>query len=73
MGLRLLPGIGDTIGRATIIDMRDPGSGPIVVVGLWDSPVTPFATWLLDAERGALYAGHYFAIRDAAEADFLDR
>ena len=72
MSVTMLPGIGDTIGDATIIDMRDPGNGPIVVLGLWANPATPFATWLLDPARG-LYSGHYFAIRDAAEQDYADR
>jgi|JI10StandDraft_1071094.scaffolds.fasta_scaffold80819_6 hypothetical protein len=74
MAVTLLPGIGDTIGDATVLDMREGAAyGHVVVLGLWDNPVTPFATWLYDPERAILYSGHYFAIRDAAEVDFATR
>lgn len=73
MAVHALPGIGDTIGDATIVDMRLTTSGDIVVLGLWAHPSRPFATWLYDPVRASLYSGHYFAIRDAAEQDYNDR
>jgi hypothetical protein len=74
MALNVLPGIGDTIGDATILDMREGAAyGSIVMLGLWDNPATPFATWLYNPVQGTLYSGHYFTIRDAAEAEFETR
>ena len=73
MAVHALPGIGDTIGDVTIVDMRLTSTGDIVVLGLWSQPARPFGTWLYDPAESRLHSGHYFTIRDAAEQDYLDR
>lgn len=77
MALTALPGIGDAVmdGKVLILDMKEGRAyGQILIFGHWiDNAVTPYATWLYDPVNGALHSGHYFAIRDAAEADFIER
>lgn len=68
----ILPGIGDQIGSATIVDMRLTTAGDVVAMGLWDEGPQRFATWVCDADHG-LIDPHYFSIRDAAEKDFAER
>lgn len=77
MAINALPGIGDTVmdGQVTVLDMKEGRAyDQILIFGHWaTNPITPYATWLYDPANGALYSGHYFAIRDAAEADFITR
>jgi hypothetical protein len=55
---------------ATVIESTTIGKDTIVLAKT--SGYHPFVTWRVDAEGNA-YWGHYFAHKEEAEEDFIDR